>query len=92
MGRRISQLEDALEVEFGTHADGVHPLLTDELLEIKKGASSGNEQELDGDIEVLNVMGLLAVNVEGAENFLGATETEVRLLASTVCSSLNDEH
>lgn len=81
MAQRISQLEVALQTEFHTHSEGVHPLLTDELLDLKTRTIGGDRPDEDEDLKVINAMGLLAIDEpeEDAENYFGATGKEVWL-------------
>ncbi len=90
MSRRIRQLEDALQVEYGSRTTETHPLLSDDLLAVKGGIdqrSRGHFAELEGgdtdskadltDETYSGAMGLLTISEGGAVRFLGATGSEV---------------
>ncbi|KLO09687.1 hypothetical protein SCHPADRAFT_555303 [Schizopora paradoxa] len=78
MTHRITQLEEALQVEFRSHSEGVHPLLSDELLDVKRCGIDGNTHEEIEELEVINSMGLLALNEpeDDGGKFYGATGKE----------------
>lgn len=90
MSRRIRQLEDALQVEYGSRSTETHPLLSDDLLTVKGGIdhkgrghvadSEGGESESRNDLtdeSYTGAMGLLTISEGGAVRFLGATGIEV---------------
>lgn len=100
MSKRIRQLEDALQIEYGIRATGKHPLLDDHLLLVKKGLDNTvdpanptnlatksrvgekREGETDNDEQdLVNAMGVLSVSEGGATRYIGASGSEVRLLA-----------
>lgn len=83
MSRRIRLLENALKVDHAALSADQHPLLADELLEIKKGNTSGDDQSNQGDPEdtnenegVTDSLGLLSIS-EGEARFIGASGSEV---------------
>lgn len=90
MSKRIRQLEDALQIEHGMRSTDSHPLLSDDMLAVKKGLEHGTstkERNSDGDDncedeedepDVVNAMGLLTISEGGALRYLGATGSEVR--------------
>ncbi len=90
MSRRIRQLEDALQVEYGSRTTESHPLLSEELLAVKSGIDyrvRGQVGDVDGedvdfkadltDEACSGAMGLLTISEGGAVRFLGATGYEV---------------
>ena len=106
MAFRIQQLENALRNEIEKHAtvssdtdaDGnlqkmTHPLLTEELLEVKTGFGfsesvaerSTHELEEEESIETAEItsgLGVLAISDGGAVQFLGSSGSEVRMICS----------
>ncbi|EPQ58859.1 hypothetical protein GLOTRDRAFT_33402 [Gloeophyllum trabeum ATCC 11539] len=84
MSHRIHQLEDALAVSHGNQSNEAHPLLCDELLEIKFWPERGNgarqsETQKD-DVETsLDAFGTLTLGGQGeAKYFGGSAGSEVR--------------
>ena len=88
MSKRIRQLEDALQVEYGSRSTEQHPLLVDELLAIKKGVDhkSGPERAAESDLDaaaelgdgnLAGAMGLLTISEAGTARYVGATGFEV---------------
>ncbi len=83
MSRRIRTLENALRVDRAALSADPHPLLAEELLEIKKGTSSPDVHNNLDDLEdshdndgVADSLGLLSMN-EGEARFVGASGSEV---------------
>ncbi|KLO09678.1 hypothetical protein SCHPADRAFT_833710 [Schizopora paradoxa] len=89
MSRRIRQLEDALQVEYGSRSTEAHPLLSDELLSVKGGIdqrSRGHASEPEGrfsetkadpsEESYTEALGLLTISEGGAVRFLGTTDGE----------------
>ena len=91
MSRRIRLLENALRVDHAALSTEPHPLLSDELLEIKKGNSGADEHYSQDDPEdsqddgsVTDSLGLLSIN-EGEARFVGASGSEVGCLLYLSC-------
>jgi len=86
MSRRIRTLENALRVDRAALSADPHPLLAEELLEIKKGTSSPDLHNNLDDLEdshdndgVADSLGLLSMN-EGEARFVGASGSEQLVL------------
>ena len=90
MSRRIRQLEDALQVEYGSRSTEAHPLLSDELLAVKGGIDQKGRghavetetrlSETKADLSeesYTEALGLLTISEGGAVRFLGTTGIEV---------------
>lgn len=94
MSTRISQLEDALQIEYGMHSQESHPLMSRELLSIKNiqdfsggHSMAGDEisrpdgtirKDKDEDGELATAMGVLSLSKEGTPRYFGSTGLEVR--------------
>ena len=86
MSERIRQLEDALQITHAGTSPNPHPLLTEELLAIKRGIDvpeSRMDQEKSHDLldkETLEAFGTLSLCEGGAaEKFLGLTTGEAEV-------------
>lgn len=83
MSKRISQLEDALQIEHAGRSTSTHPLLSEELLVIKQSVDAPDQPDFkrdpdDAEEELTGAMGTLSIGSEGkAMRFLGASATEV---------------
>lgn len=83
MSERIRNLEDALEILQGTHSNNPHPLLQDQLKDIKRGIEQyehrpANKDELQ--VETHDNAGTLSISKEGTSRFSGHGTTEVSSL------------
>ena len=92
MSQRIRQLEDALQIAQATISSQPHPLLSEDLLNIKAGVDevSGEnptpketpnpeddtEEEEEG---VTNALGTLSMTERGEARFIGRVAAEVSL-------------
>ena len=88
MSTRIRQLEDALQIEHGMRSSESHPLLKDDLLQVKKGVKRDKpetaedvDSEFDEGEELLSAMGVLTICEGDGVRYLGATGSEQALLA-----------
>lgn len=82
MSKRIRQLEDALNILQSRVSSARHPLLTGNLLQIKKIDSPLDESEDYSDnteTETCDDFGTLTIAVEGMTHFIGRSEADVSL-------------
>lgn len=82
MSKRIRQLEDALEIAHGDRSSSPHPLLADDLLEVKRGVDAPDShvevgQEDEEADSMIGAFGTLTVSDSGAMRFIGASGSEV---------------
>lgn len=79
MSSHIQKLEDALRISHSYHSSTQHPLLSEELLQIKRGITrdSGPLGPVPtlSDEQYIELFGTLTVNERGSERFLGASGT-----------------
>ena len=80
MSTHIQKLEDALRISHSYHSSTNHPLLSEELLHIKRGLTRENNGALGpvstlSDEQFIELFGTLSVNERGTERFLGASGT-----------------
>ena len=73
MSKRIRQLEDALQISHSAVSRNPHPLLAEDLLQIKSGGISTADDKEDDltDATLVDSFGTLAVS-NGAEVYYGA--------------------
>lgn len=82
MSKRIRQLEDALNILQSRVSSARHPLLTGNLLQIKKIDSPLEESEDCSDnteTEICDDFGTLTIADEGMTHFIGCSEADVSL-------------
>lgn len=82
MSKRIRQLEDALNILQSRVSSARHPLLTGNLLQIKKIDSPLDESEDCSDnteTEICDDFGTLTIADEGMTHFIGRSEADVSL-------------
>lgn len=80
MSKRIRQLEDALNILQSRVSSARHPLLTGNLLQIKKIDSDESEDYSDNtETETCDDFGTLTIAVEGMTHFIGRSEADVSL-------------
>ncbi|KAH9946504.1 hypothetical protein B0H21DRAFT_743137 [Amylocystis lapponica] len=84
LATRVRQLEDALQSAHGQLSQGVHPLLTDELLQIKRPLErESQEGQQDPDPETadtIDAVGSLSITESGHTKFFGTTANAWYLL------------
>lgn len=82
MSKRIRQLEDALNILQSRVSSARHPLLTGNLLEIKKINSPLDDTEDcsdDKETEICDDFGTLTIADEGMTHFIGRSGADVSL-------------
>ncbi|KAI0321025.1 fungal-specific transcription factor domain-containing protein [Amylostereum chailletii] len=96
LASRVRQLEDALSESHSYYARDRHPLLTDELLQIKRPLEreAKNERppepEAEAD-EAIDAVGSLSISNTGKTNFFGQTANSWYLLQNEEGSGEEDE-
>ncbi|OCB91784.1 hypothetical protein A7U60_g956 [Sanghuangporus baumii] len=74
LSNRIRQLEDALQITHSTVSTAPHPLLAEDLLQIKNRAVASTSTKADSDLvdsDLVDSFGTLAITNRGTEFYLG---------------------
>ncbi|KAL5487469.1 hypothetical protein ACEPAI_5577 [Sanghuangporus weigelae] len=89
LSKRIRQLEDALQISHSAVSSAPHPLLAEDLLQIKSGATlfSAEKDEDAADADLADQFGTLAVSNGGAEVYYGYTGPTHDVLTRKLVSS-----
>ncbi|KAL5504537.1 hypothetical protein ACEPAH_7198 [Sanghuangporus vaninii] len=91
LSNRIRQLEDALQISHSTVSSAPHPLLAEDLLQIKNRAVASTSTKADSDLidsDLVDSFGTLAVTNRGTELYLGGPSHDLLTvrLYGVVCS------
>ncbi|KAL5507683.1 hypothetical protein ACEPAH_5301 [Sanghuangporus vaninii] len=89
LSKRIRQLEDALQISHDAVSNAPHPLLAEDLLQIKSGETlfSTEKDEDTADANLADQFGTLAVGNGGAEVYYGYTGPTHDVLTRKMVSS-----
>ncbi|KAF8627682.1 hypothetical protein AX15_004301 [Amanita polypyramis BW_CC] len=97
LANRVRQLEDALEASHSLHSLEPHPLLTDDLLRIKRPLERDRadyvpvkEERAEG-TDTIDALGSLSISQNGRANFFGQTANSWYLLKNEDGSSEEEE-
>ncbi|KAA1468740.1 hypothetical protein DENSPDRAFT_834151 [Dentipellis sp. KUC8613] len=96
LSTRVRQLEDALAESHSYHASERHPLLSDDLLQIKRPLEREAKNEMPPPPEIeaaeaIDAVGSLSISEKGRTNFFGQTANSWYLLKNEAGSSDEDE-
>ncbi|KAK2465637.1 hypothetical protein APHAL10511_002181 [Amanita phalloides] len=96
LANRVRQLEDALHDSHAVHSSATHPLLAEDLLQIKRPLErdradqiSIKEERSEG-IDTIDALGSLSISHNGRANFYGKTANSWYLLKNEEGSSEDD--
>ena len=84
MGKRIRQLEDALQISHSSVSNDSHPLLADDLRAVTNDSEQPDDtqtsQESDGQKDVLDAFGTLSVTDGGTESYIGGADVRIHII------------
>lgn len=96
LSNRVRQLEDALAEAYAVYNSERHPLLSDELLQIKRPLERESRNEMPSPpeaetAEAIDAVGSLSISDNGRTNFYGQTANSYYLLQNEVGSEDEDD-
>ncbi|KAH9989851.1 fungal-specific transcription factor domain-containing protein [Russula vinacea] len=96
LSNRVRQLEDSLAEAYSMYNSERHPLLSDELLQIKRPLERESRNELPSPpeaetAEAIDAVGSLSISDTGRTNFYGQTANSYYLLQNEVGSEEEDD-
>lgn len=96
LSNRVRQLEDALAEAHAAYNNERHPLLSDELLQIKRPLERESRNEMPSPpeaetAEAIDAVGSLSISDNGRTNFYGQTANSYYLLQNEVGSEEEDD-
>jgi hypothetical protein len=96
LSTRVRQLEDALAEAYAVYNNERHPLLSDELLQIKRPLERESRNEMPSPpeaetAEAIDAVGSLSISDNGRTNFYGQTANSYYLLQNEAGSEEDDD-
>ncbi|KAF8271618.1 fungal-specific transcription factor domain-containing protein [Lactarius quietus] len=96
LSNRVRQLEDALADTYAVYNNERHPLLSDELLQIKRPLERESRNEMPSPpeaetAEAIDAVGSLSISDNGRTNFYGQTANSYYLLQNEAGSEEDDD-